>query len=80
METKTKFIAMKASVPIYKLPNICMELGTFRASMHIDHEVVEFPTRGSRESTVKKGQLTADSCESPQHHFGDFFRLYLFIY
>ena len=41
-----------------------MELGTFSASMHMDHQVGEFPARDSRHSTADRGQLTVDSCES----------------
>ena len=39
--------------------------------MHMQHEVAEFPTRDSRQLTV---------ATVPQHHFGEFFCFYLFIY
>ena len=34
--------------------------GTFSASMHIHHEVPEFPTRDSLQSIAEKGQLIVD--------------------
>ena len=34
--------------------------GAFSASMHMHHEVPEFPTRDSRQSIAEKGQLTVD--------------------
>ena len=42
-----------------------MNLGNFSASMYMYHKVAEFPTRNSRQSTVDRGGLAVDSCDSP---------------